>query len=481
MRKKEQALAFKTYLNDTRAGRFPLERHPLASTDENSASAYLEILGVLYHYLDAPNQDQLDFMYRLMATAQKSGVQHPVMHYLYLHEQDPLTPAQYENFVSRMTGQLRLFFAVDALLLLRLGKNDPSEMQLLADILESLKITISEAKLLASVCVTVLEQNQANLQYILLKEGPDLSAFNAYVVDSDTTQICDGPLGSFYFSCTNQHLPQATKWNDEEDEFITNCRLWEDKQLLHFKNCDFRLDTFALRFHNIQKIRFENCTFRGTRENQKFSTPYQTFFREHPINSSTDTIKYPVSYNYLNFNYCPDIEILGCTFVGFDCSPIVMKKGCPSIAVENSKFINCIEPLPTLRGIFDRDWEYWVKNSSAMNPKIYSAENEKTALSLNKCAFDNCGMRAMPKPSNHWGNELSCLISNCATTATDCTYTECYAHDGDNFCNGWAFQAHSMDKNSNSTKDSLSKEQYEQLETTELISRDPTNASEHPL
>lgn len=412
MKNEQHALALQAYLQETHANRFPLKDHPLAQASPEAADVYLEMLGNLYLYVDMPIPEQLNFLKRLIATSQLSKTAADYLDFL-----NELDPVRYETFVSLVGNEeLRSSFILDSMLLLRLGKVNPKELQLLANIFESLRATETETRQMAWICAAVLEQNYAKYKYLLWKEPAIKDCFSSYFSRETPSQYVTADCAILY-RCTSEQMKQVHSWQDK-DYVLLQC-------------CSVLLDSFALSFKNITLLQWEGCFFCGGKTQPNFFEPRDVYRTSHSQKSFP--FELPEFYS-ITCEHCPSIIVSDCHFSNFRTAAIELDSKCRALEINNSSFDHCI------RYFYNRDRRdgYCLCNHREFAdhfivPCVIITRNSDAVLLANHCSFTCCGGKCLSDilDSNAWsyGSELyyDSVLSNChfpQFEQTNCTFQD---------------------------------------------------------
>ncbi len=238
------------YLRDTRAQRYPILGHPLANMDDYHKNYYYTMLCLVMQYEQDITRGQAMFLQRLIAGCGAEDLPDT-----YARRAMELDVSDFEEFFERLmdTNTLRSAFAVDAILAASLGRMTDGMTRFLAQVLEGLRITPGDAKILTQICRRILAQDRSS-------SGVDLTMFSGYFINTSGNKGEKARTATSRvsrFAATQKRIIKGENFNLA----INRISFTGEKQGIEFISCSFTGGETPISFSDCGEVRFDNCSF----------------------------------------------------------------------------------------------------------------------------------------------------------------------------------------------------------------------------
>lgn len=257
------------YFEEHKAERYPFNNQVLAERDEYTKSMYFRMLCVLIRYIGEPDDMQVLYVRRLIAGCR---TEHEFTDYMRMALE--LDIKDVEAFISAFQEDvLKYYFCIDGSILLSVVEVDQKSYELLAELIEMLRITQTELVYLTAVSKAIIMQS-TELYDEAKALSPDttteLPLFH-YICGFYSGFLSDSLLKIHVYS-NDKSVWDATSWTLPKTIFtaqtviIENFQgtlpdniVFKDCSEVVLKNCGFIGNAFHFDFNNVGRVRIENC------------------------------------------------------------------------------------------------------------------------------------------------------------------------------------------------------------------------------
>ena len=160
--------ALREYIKNTKAERYPIENEYFKDKEDYVKNLYLKMLAAIILQGEEADEAKTTFFGRLVA-----GISTDNDSKFYIKEALEISTEDFEGFVEEFsTKPIKYRFALDALLLLTISEYNEEQTELVAGIIESLKIGREDMKFMfaLTVCIMELDKNKDFSDYNAPKE-----------------------------------------------------------------------------------------------------------------------------------------------------------------------------------------------------------------------------------------------------------------------------------------------------------------------
>lgn len=255
--------------------KYPIPEHPLSLKDDYTKELYLKMLCVIMLYDNEPTEAQTMFVQRLISGV---AVKEYVSDYI---KKAMLADVDFAGeFVRLMNGnKLSHSFIVDSLILVSIeGPAKKKQLEFISELCEMLSIKKHVMEYLASLSVTILEQDSGKYQLTLekLPSEVDNSMFFGYIKSFFTGCLVNTQDEIYYYSKEKKAFPFTQQ--NMTIYGVTKIRLeniiidltelspyFESFETLELINCDFIGGKRSIRLGDGSSVTLRQCTFKGFR------------------------------------------------------------------------------------------------------------------------------------------------------------------------------------------------------------------------
>ena len=355
------------YIDENRVNEYPIYNSVLSVEPDYIRNSYFKMLAVILLQESDITESQKTLFRRLLAGVE---VDYDIIEYF--RQALEIEIEDYVNFTENCRDTYtRYRFIFDALLLIAIkGSSDPEQSKLLADFVESLKITKEELQYLSLLAKAVIEQN--TLAYVNVEETKKCTvpsyAIKEYIDLLTNETICQNDnmtiISSMKAMVSKKGSPNTI------DQIKT--------PIIKMVNVQLSPDNYNLLFENFDTVILENCIFE---------------------NNSNDS---------LEIKNCKNVSLLSCKFLNNKAHAIYIKN-IDSIIFKNCEFTNC----------------GYIGQRSSWNDSIgicvYCLQkNSIKEIKFLNCSFINC----------FYANNFRCtstdIVCNCKSVLCECSFNNCW-------------------------------------------------------
>ncbi len=372
MGKQENIDDIRKWMKELQSERYAIKNALLQELEEYVKQLYVTVLCTVVQYHNEQTEGQMLLLKRIVSGI---GVDENVTEYM--RKALEINETQMQEFRSMIgDGDIKYYFAIDALLLVALGGGEKDTYEYLAELLELLDISKRDLECLCTVAKAIVMQDGAvydEAKNMMSEQisGLDLSA---YVCSFYTGIIADSEKLVYYHSA------------DENDSDVIELEDSFSAETVIFSNLN--LDCVSdVCFYGCSRVLFFNCAVTGE------------------------------SGGSFVFEGCESVEIRSCKFSDFN-KPVLREMCVGRVLIENCSFINCVER-------FSRGYDDW-KAQGGVIQFIDSVDININGLNtIVNCSFNKCGTC---NEHNYWSYAV---ISNCNCEVYNCSFRNCWG-----YCNG---------------------------------------------
>ena len=223
--------ALREYIKNTKAERYPIENEYFKDKEDYVKNLYLKMLAAIILQGEEADEAKTTFFGRLVAG---------------------ISTEDFESFVEEFsTKPIKYRFALDALLLLTISEYSEEQTELVAGIIESLKIGREDMKFMSALTVYVMELGEKKMDsfgYNMPKE---------FKIDFIMDYLNLFP--SYWVYLTDEKLFFVNVEDETEDEDGDKYIEIKNSKYVYIKNCEIKV---SLRFNSfVKKLNIDNCLF----------------------------------------------------------------------------------------------------------------------------------------------------------------------------------------------------------------------------
>lgn len=397
----EQMQKLREYLARTKGARYPFEGHKLAELEDYSKNLYVKHLAMILCCGGDVSQEQTLFLQRLI-----TGCECEYDLETYMRQGQEATPESLEELLDTITSdKMRDSFLLDALLLVHLGPQSEIREEFLAALCEACELRVAELEQLAGLCGKILRLELCGCietefwPYRWIME----ERWKPYFPDTVTPEWKN--TDDFLIAAAGKLTPLdvTTAVPVEKSNYYVSDVSYSNTETVHFKQNKtvffYNLEIYMnvhIRFEDVEKAIFVNCTFIGNNAQNAEDSSGLWFYN------------------------CNKVEFNQCSFHNFSGRVIhlidLMDR--QQISVKDCEFVDCFMKYRCS----ESDWR-------ELGGVIYTS-NANTLINLVSTRFINCG------GSNKAPYYRSSIISNCTATIYGCHFENCWhfhsSHEKDN-------------------------------------------------
>lgn len=271
------------YFVEHKAEEYPINNQLLAEHDEYAKSMYFRMLCALIRYTGNPDEAQVQYVSRLIAG---SNAENGFADYMRMALE--LDIKDVEEFISAFQEDtLKYYFCIDGSILLSVVEADQKNYEMLAELIEMLKITHNELTYLTAVSKAIIMQS-TELYDAAKSLSPDTTAelpLIHYLCSFYSGILLDNPWNIRIYSNDKENW-DISSWGLPKTDFTAKVVTIENVQgtlpndikfkncsEVVLKNCSFIGNASYFYFENVGRVRIENCTI------SDFSNRFAVFSR----------------------------------------------------------------------------------------------------------------------------------------------------------------------------------------------------------
>lgn len=325
----EQINKLRDYINKTKADNYPITEHLLEKATDYHKNLYFKIICMVIQYSENILMEQTMLLQRLVKGCNaENSVEDYMRQALEVEIED------YKEFAEQLSGNLKYAFVMDVLIISNLSKCEDKYNQFLAELFESIGITVNELLYISQVCKSILHMDAAELENAQKNKPRDVlyNIIRPYLYFAGTLSDTQELL---HYYCNS--AKELRNLDNFYTEVISNTVIYENLKIdlsevqlkfigclkVVFKHCEIIGEKKSIIFESVINVEFENCSFYG--------------FQKKVINAS--------SLKSLSLKECTFSE---CGFAGKHPTSSVVYGGViyisdkmGSVYVNNCKFSNC--------------------------------------------------------------------------------------------------------------------------------------------
>ena len=374
-----------------KAKQYPLANSLLAQKDEYTKSLYIRMLCVLIQYANDTNEMQVIYLRRLIA-----GIDAEQSFQDYMKMALNITTGDVDEFINLLKdNDLRYFFCMDGIILLSIISSTDKQFELLAELMELLKINFKEVEYLSHLSKAIIEQNSQIITDEYCPKSLEKISFYHYLKDFFTGTIVN----------TNE-MYHLYSHNKEVLSLTNSVCFTSENVIIENITADIVEDIV---FDGCATVTIKKCTFSGHSSSFVFKRVGKVIVEECDINNFNN--------RFANFHSTNNIIIRKCNFLNCGCTSAGDIKGgviytgsdvVDNIILEGNKLNNCyVERV-------ERRHNYW-----ATAVFLYTERGANNMEVLGNI-FNGCACR------NNGDFKNAYISTNCIGTAIE----------KDNICNG---------------------------------------------
>lgn len=267
-----------------KAKEYAVTNETLSGLDEYVKKLYLKLLGTVIQYKNDPSDMQIIYLNRI---ACGMGAEEPVEELMRMALEISETDAQ--EFLSVVKEKnIKFYFALDSLLLLKMGNEEKVNYEYLGELLELCDVTKNDIESVSLIAKSVLLQESSYYDEAKkwIAEYAKTYDFSSYIktyyagaiVDlqdkkryssPDVNQVYDISFPTLYeekkvvFENLNIYLNEEWIFEGCEEVVFRDCKIYGEKE--HFT------------LNNIKRVRFENCNYENFSNRVAIISPIEEF------------------------------------------------------------------------------------------------------------------------------------------------------------------------------------------------------------
>lgn len=272
---KKNICEIRKYMEDSKAEKYKIEKDFMSVWDEYTKSLYLRMLSTVIQYDNDPNDAQLTFLKRIIAGVEaENGTED------YMRRALEISLTDFQEFIDLFKAdECRYYFCIDAIVLSALGERNDDCWLYLAELLETLNISMADLKHMSSVASAILNQNSEEFDESknLVTDNTKNLNYASYIKNFYAGAIIDSDTEKYYSAPERQQLECLC--SDAVMTFTENKITFDTLKIeinsnwnfngcesVEFKNCIITYKEGNIHMDNIGTAIFENCIIKDFRD-----------------------------------------------------------------------------------------------------------------------------------------------------------------------------------------------------------------------